>query len=73
MMPWCICVLRGVCTRGPMVSVALRPVFSDALVHLCGTACALGLEGQSGSNASDARVHLCMACHVQCGSEASEL
>ena len=56
-----------------MVSVALRPVFSDALVHLCGTACALGLEGQSGSNASDARVHLCMACHVQCGSEASEL
>ena len=28
MMPWCICVLHGVC------SVALKPVFSDALVHL---------------------------------------
>ena len=58
---------------GPVVSVALRPMFSDALVHLCGTACAVGLEGQSSSNATDARVHPCMARLVQCGSEASEL
>lgn len=55
---------------GPVVSVALRPMFSDALVHLRGTACAVGLQGQSGSNATDAQVHLCMARRVQCGSEA---
>jgi hypothetical protein len=98
-MPWCICVLYGVCSAavkrvalrpvfggalvhlraawcvqsGPVVSVAQRPTFSDALVHLCSTACAVALEGQSGSDAADAQVHLCMACHVQRGSEASEL
>ena len=51
---WCV-------QSGPVVSVAQRPTFSDALVHLCGTACAVGLEGQSGSNAADTRVW-----HVMC-------
>ena len=51
LMPWCICVLHGVCSVA-VKPVALRPVFGDALVHLRAAWCVQHGYKAHGSEAS---------------------